>query len=46
MKRKGESQTEWVVRVIKAVGWQEAHDLFCDFGAGCKMHQNPYRDEG
>lgn len=24
------------------IGWQEAHDQFCDFGEGCSQHQNPY----
>jgi hypothetical protein len=29
-------------RNMLRIGWQEAHDEFCDFGADCVYHKNPY----
>lgn len=29
-------------RNMMRIGWQEAHDEFCDFGDRCGHHQNPH----
>jgi hypothetical protein len=27
---------------VMRIGWQEAHDEFCDFGPECTHHKNPH----